>query len=89
MFLILCLREQSKVFFFFARSKAKFSRSKFLEIATCALWGIWKQRNRLIFEREIPSLQAWGAVFKKNMVLISYRVRAKNKDKLTEWIENF
>jgi hypothetical protein len=73
----------------FERAKQSFQGQNFFEIATCALWGIWKQRNRLFFEKKIPSLQAWRAVFKKDMMLISYRVKAKHKDKLTEWIEHF
>jgi hypothetical protein len=33
----------------FERTKKNFQGPNFFEVATCAMWGIWKQRNGLIF----------------------------------------
>jgi hypothetical protein len=71
----------------FERAKESFQGPNYFEIATSALWGIRKQRNGLVFEKERPSLQAWRAIFTKDVVLISYRAKTSNKGKLTEWIE--
>jgi hypothetical protein len=73
----------------FEQAKQSFSGPKFFEVATCALWGIWKQRNNLIFEKVRPSFQAWRAVFKKDLVLITHKVKPKHKEDFEKWIELF
>jgi hypothetical protein len=40
-------------------AKASFGGPKFLEVITCALWGIWKSRNGVIFEGKQSSYRAW------------------------------
>jgi hypothetical protein len=58
----------------FERAKGSFQGSNFFEIATCALWGIWKQRNGLIFEKERPSLQSLEGNFQKGHGAIGLRL---------------
>jgi len=73
----------------FERAKGSFSGPKFFEVATCALWGIWKQRNGLIFEKKQPSIQAWRAVFKKDLSLVVHRIKPKHKEALATWVDSF
>jgi hypothetical protein len=73
----------------FQRAKLSFKEPLFFEIATCALWGIWKQRNGKIFEGLQQSYQAWRAIFKKDLSLVSHRVKPKHKEALSEWTDLF
>jgi hypothetical protein len=52
-----------------------FQGPKFIEVATCALWAIWKWRNGLIFEGKQPLLQAWKAIFIFDLELIKHRMK--------------
>jgi hypothetical protein len=73
----------------FEMAKQGFQGPKFFEVATCALWGIWKQRNGLIFEGKQPSLQSWRVVFKKDLGLIVHRVKTAHKEVLADWLDRF
>ena len=69
--------------------KLSFHGPNFFEVAACALWGIWKQRNGLIFENQRPSLQSWRAIFKKDLGLVAHRVKPIHKESLLTWIDQF
>jgi hypothetical protein len=73
----------------FQRAKLSFKGLLFFEIATCALWGIWKHCNGKIFEGIQHTYQAWRVVFKKDLALISHMVKPKHKEALSEWIDLF
>jgi hypothetical protein len=69
----------------FEMAKQGFQGPNFFEVATCALWGIWKQRNGWIFEGK-HQLESWRAVFKKDIGLIVHRVKPANKEALFDWV---
>jgi hypothetical protein len=72
----------------FERARDSFQGPKLMEVAVCALWGIWKCRNKKIFENIQPSLHGWKAVFKYDLGLITHRVKACQKENLTAWLNN-
>ena len=73
----------------FDLAKQNFAGPKFFEVATCALWGLWKQRNNHIFEGAPFSVPAWKAVFKKDLGLLVHRVKVSHKKPLEDWIAAF
>lgn len=59
---------------------SQFQKPRFAEINGSALWNILRQRNTLILrgnDRVKSSLAQWKALFKKNLHLISFRVKDK------------
>jgi hypothetical protein len=73
----------------FERAKLTFQGPKFIQVATCALWGIWKIRNSKVFEGKQPLVQTWRMVFKHDIGLIVHRVKPIHKASLSAWIDNF
>jgi hypothetical protein len=73
----------------FQRAKASFQGPNFIEVATCAFWGIWKVRNAKIFEGKQPSFQVWRAVFKQDLALVSHRVKPVHRELLFSWLNSF
>jgi hypothetical protein len=71
----------------FDRAKHSFDGPKFFEVAACALWGNWKHRNGNFFQGIQPSIQAWRAVFKKDLILITHRVKPQHKKELSIWVD--
>jgi hypothetical protein len=67
----------------FSRANKELNGPHIFEGATCALWGIWKQKNSNFFENTQPSFQAWRVVFKKDVSLIIHRVKPKHKEALS------
>jgi hypothetical protein len=73
----------------FEAAKTSFGGPKFMEVAVCALWGIWKIRNGVIFESEQPNFRAWKAIFKHDLGLLVHRVKSSQKEELSNWIDSF
>jgi hypothetical protein len=59
----------------FQDANMSFSGPNFFEVATCALFGIWKCRNGKIFEGKRPSFETWREVFKEDLRLVFCRVK--------------
>lgn len=57
-----------------------------LEIIIQGCWRIWTQRNGKIFRKEVPSINCWKYRLKEDLQLLQYRIKAKYKDVLLEWI---
>jgi hypothetical protein len=72
----------------FERSRNSFGSPKFMEIVVRALWGIWKCRNKKIFEAKQPTFQAWKAVFCYDMELIIHRIKISHRPALLAWLDN-
>jgi hypothetical protein len=60
-----------------------------VEIIILAAWAIWIIRNRKSFEDQAPSLNAWKAVFKQELILLSYRMKKKRSVAYKAWLELF
>jgi hypothetical protein len=73
----------------FDRAKQSFQGPIFFEVATCALWGIWKIRNSKKFEGKEPRFQTWEAVFKHDLGLVVHRVKAGHRAALSTWLVLF
>jgi hypothetical protein len=52
-----------------------------------ASWNIWKQRNAHIFYNITPSLRAWSFSFKRDLFLLSYRMKDDLKSYLIAWLD--
>jgi hypothetical protein len=63
----------------FESARNSFQGPKFIEVVLCALWRIWKCRNKKIFENIQPSLHGWRAIFKYDLELIIHRVKPAHK----------
>jgi hypothetical protein len=60
-----------------------------MEIIILAAWAIWIIRNRKIFEDQAPSLSAWKAVFRQELILLSYRMKKKRNVAYKAWLDTF
>jgi hypothetical protein len=74
--------------YMFEHAKKSFQGPKFMEVAICALWGIWKCHNKLIFEGKQLTIQAWKAMFKFDLDLVTHRVKDIHKGPLSDWMNN-
>jgi hypothetical protein len=72
----------------FESARNSFQGPKFIEVAVCALWGIWKCCNKKIFENIQPSLHGWRAIFKYDLELNIHRVKPAHKKSLSIWLQN-
>jgi hypothetical protein len=70
----------------FLRAKNSFAGPCFLEIAACAAWNIWKERNDLIFKQQVPSLARWKVRFQSDLLLHQFRVKSPLVQPLLDWI---
>ena len=69
--------------------KSQLSSSIFMSLSILLCWTIWTARNDLIFQGIQPSLGQCRATFKKELLLLMHRVKAKHKPQLEEWISYF
>ena len=70
----------------FLVAKQNFTGPCFLEVATCAAWNMWKERNDLIFKGQRPSLACWRVRFQSDLMLHQYRVKTTLVQPLLDWI---
>jgi hypothetical protein len=59
-----------------------------VEIIIIASWSIWIIRNRKNFEGQTPTLQAWKAIFKQEIYLLSYRMKKKWENPFKTWLHS-
>jgi hypothetical protein len=52
---------------------------------TC--WNIWLIRNGKIFRQEKPTFAKWRGKFIHDISLLQYRIKAKHRDGLLDWIK--
>jgi hypothetical protein len=60
-----------------------------VEIIMLGAWAIWIIWNRKNFEDKPPSLNAWKSVYKKELQLLSYRMRKKWDVPFKAWLQLF
>ena len=70
-------------------SKTIFSGACFWEVFACSAWNIWKARNDYIFNLAQPSLGAWMAKTRADLLLHQYRVKGAHVQPLLLWIRDF
>jgi hypothetical protein len=70
----------------FALARDSFIGPCFMEIAICAAWNIWKERNDLIFKQQNPSLRRWKVRFQSDLLLHQHRVKPAMVQPLLDWI---
>jgi hypothetical protein len=70
----------------FRATKQSFLGPCFMEVVVCATWNIWKERNGHIFQHQNPCFTRWRALFKKDILLTSHRVKFKHKEPLLSWL---
>jgi hypothetical protein len=69
-----------------AVARQSFGRPFFMEVIIMAIWNIWLLRNGMIFWQEKPTFGRWRSKFIHDMSLLQYRIKAKHKNKLLDWI---
>jgi hypothetical protein len=68
-------------------ARCNFGKPFFFEVFATACWNIWKRRNGLIFDNEAPSVRAWTFSFKRDLFLLSYRMKDDLKSPLLAWLD--
>jgi hypothetical protein len=56
-------------------ARSNFGKPFFFEAFAIAAWNIWKQRNTKIFDNVTPSVRSWIFSFKRDLFLLSYRMK--------------
>uniref|UniRef100_A0ACD5TJN6 Uncharacterized protein n=1 Tax=Avena sativa TaxID=4498 RepID=A0ACD5TJN6_AVESA len=69
----------------FMKAKNDFEGPNFLEVAICAAWNIWKERNGFIFEGKRPSFTSWKVKFLGDLQLTCYRLKKEKVTRLKFW----
>jgi hypothetical protein len=71
----------------FANARGIFRKPFFFEVFATATWNLWKQRNAFIFDNVTPSIRAWSFSFKRDLFLLSYRMKDDQKNPLLSWLD--
>jgi hypothetical protein len=58
-----------------AKARNNFGKRFFFEAFATAAWNIWKQMNAHIFDNVTPSVRSWSFSFKRDIFLLSYRMK--------------
>ena len=66
-------------------ARQSFNKPFFMEIFIIAAWGIWKQRNNMIFDQKQPSLHSWKKTFADEVLLQANRIKEDLRTELLEW----
>jgi hypothetical protein len=69
------------------QAKTSFQGSLFFEVFIIAAWGIWKERNNLIFKGINTSTEAWKARIIEDLQLLRFRVNQNLQDTITLFID--
>jgi hypothetical protein len=72
----------------FPLARCLFSGPCFTEVAICATWNIWIERNDLIFKQKNRSLGRWKVRFQCDLLLHQHRVKPAMVQMLLHWIIN-
>jgi hypothetical protein len=68
-------------------ARSNFGNPFFFEAFATAAWNIWKQRNAKIFDNVTPSVRSWTFSFKRDLFLLSYRMKDNLVSPLTAWLD--
>jgi hypothetical protein len=70
-----------------ATARSNFGRPFFFKVFATASWNIWKQKNALIFDNATPTVRAWSFSFKRDLFLLSYRMKDDLISYLVAWLD--
>jgi hypothetical protein len=68
-------------------ARSNFGKPFFFEAFATAAWNIWKQRNAKIFDNVTPSVRSWTFSFKRDLFLLSYRMKDNLVSPLSAWLD--
>jgi hypothetical protein len=63
-----------------------FAKPIFMEVIMVACRNIWLVRNGKVFRGERPSFTKWRGKFIHDISLLQYRIKAKHKQALLDWV---
>ena len=66
-------------------AKQNFGHKFFMETFIIAAWHIWKQRNGLIFENSLASIDIWRRNFKNECFTQAHRMKGTLKTPFLAW----
>jgi hypothetical protein len=69
-----------------SQANSSFQGSLFFEIFIIAAWGIWKERNNLIFKGIATSRETWKARVIADLQLLRFRVNQNLQDTISLFI---
>ena len=72
-----------------SQAKSSYQGSLFMEFFTIAAWGIWKERNNLIFNGIPPSVNSWRERVKADTILLQFRVPQNLVTYINTFLETF
>jgi hypothetical protein len=58
-----------------------------MEIFMIGAWCLWKQRNVVIFDKNIPCLVAWKVAFKSLVMDHLVRIKASLHSSIKVWLQ--
>jgi hypothetical protein len=71
----------------FTRTSMDFGQPFFMEIFMIGAWCIWKQRNDVIFDRNVPCLSAWKVAFKTQVLDHFVRLKPSLHSSIKVWLQ--
>jgi hypothetical protein len=69
------------------QAKSNFQEGLFFELFIIAAWGIWKERNDLIFKGKAPSRDSWKARVIADLSLLRFRVSQNLENTISLFID--
>lgn len=69
-------------------AKNAFGHEFFMERMALVAWGIWKQRNDLIFRNLAPSFSSWRSCFNDMLKLQMLRFSLILKFRISLWLNS-
>jgi hypothetical protein len=70
-----------------SQAKSNFQESLFFEIFTIGAWGIWKERNNLIFKGIAISRDSWKARVTSDLQLLRFKVNQNLENTISLFID--